>query len=447
MILVQSLRQQLNGNNLARIFSIFLMLFVFQSCILQKQDVEQAKLESQFIKQKNNIDTIKTSLIEKKKIDTIDIIYPDVLKESYNIAIVLPLLLSDIYDKEYNQEVISTAALDFYRGVLLALEDSISKLDININIFVLDNEKSKFKTDTGIIQQLEEIDADLIIGPFLIKNIKVISEFSLKNKIPFVSLFSTIDSCIVKNPYFISLEPTEVRFIENVSRYIEKNFKNHNIILITTSTGKTDFALKTVLNTIDTSVFSSFKTSTVNVNNISWSTASYIKLLNDEKNVLLFLIDNEVMVNSIITNLVAVENEIVTIVPFKWLYFNSVDISYLEKINTYFVSKPIMEYSDSSVIVFTKRYRKKFKTEATKYSYTAYLTMLYFTNQLVSHGKYFPKEAFVKNPEQKSRFFYFQRTNNSQGFDNSNVKFYTFNKHKLEEAKPLIVRDIDEDKK
>lgn len=436
MILVQNLRQQLSGSS-GRILIFFLLIITFISfyaCKARKITKEQENLTYAFDKYKNVKDKANHYAEDTSKVmdydDSLDLLYPVILKEEYTIAYLLPFILQDLPLGLEDQSRISQIAQEFYMGAAMAIEGPCRNLKSDFIIHVFDTENRQNKIKTEIFSKLNDHDIDLIIGPFVADYVKIISSYSNDKHVNVFSPLVNIDTCLKENPYFISPKPSDYIHLEFVSKYIYKHYKDHNVIFIGSDEKKNKQYLNYMKNFIDTSVFLRITDATVNIT--TWKSAPYMPFLNKEKNVLLIPIDDEILVNSIITNLIAEENGITIFAPSAWLNYRSVDIEYLQTLNTHFLIDSYIDYYDPLIIKFIKDYRRKYKTEPSKYSFKGYDYTLFTTRMLSRHGKYFQREKLTDTNYVHTRFD-FKNVNNNKGWENTNIQLIKFDNYILKE--------------
>ncbi len=120
-------------------------------------------------------------------------------------------------------------AAEFYEGLLLAV-DSLKKIDVDINLFVYDSEANTNKVKR-VISDLEIINPDLILGPFLPKNIALVNRFSIENQIPFVPPLMKDDSTLKHNSYLFQVMPPQTSEMEIYADVISQYY-DQNIIIV-----------------------------------------------------------------------------------------------------------------------------------------------------------------------------------------------------------------------
>ncbi len=166
------------------------------------------------------------------------------MRTPVKVALALPFFTDERYSIEMSaeQDTIDSeeihkkqngfrgrVAVELYEGLLLAI-DSLKKRDIDINLFVYDT-----KADTNqlkkILGDLEIVQPDLIIGPFLRENIALMNKFSTEKKIPFIPPLMKDDSTLRHNPNLFQVIPSHQDELEIWSEYIAQ-YRKKNIFFI-----------------------------------------------------------------------------------------------------------------------------------------------------------------------------------------------------------------------
>ena len=156
-----------------------------------------------------------------------------------NVSVLLPFRSATInYDsiKEveslFEDRNLYTIALDFYSGVLYAVED-LKKLNISVKLNVFDTENSVNKT-LEISNNTQIINSDLVIGPLIPRNFETLSSLEFLESIPKVFPLSTIPIKIIKG-VVLAVTPRNL-LRETMLDYLDKKIdRDENIVIITDS--------------------------------------------------------------------------------------------------------------------------------------------------------------------------------------------------------------------
>ncbi|MDB3963635.1 LysM peptidoglycan-binding domain-containing protein [Flavobacteriaceae bacterium] len=184
-----------------------------------------------------NKDSIETSY----NISKLDSIYFKKRRKNnqLNVSVLLPFRSATInYDsiKEveslFEDRNLYTIALDFYSGVLYAVED-LKKLNISIKLNVFDTENSVNKI-LEISNNTEIINSDLVIGPLIPRNFETLSNLEFLELIPKVFPLSTIPIKIIKG-VVLAVTPRNL-LRETMLDYLDKKIdRDENIVIIADS--------------------------------------------------------------------------------------------------------------------------------------------------------------------------------------------------------------------
>ncbi len=192
--------------------------------------------------------------------------FEPVLKEEYNVALLVPLYLEELIieddllpggddandplpiqfrpdEKELSMaelEKIWTEGLSpnhksftfisFYQGVLLAL-DSISAKGVNINLHVYDVcedfQKARKLTDLPEFNTM-----DLIIGPFHRQSLSYVAAFGRRHDIPVVSPLLPDNRQLRGFPNLFKTSPSLETMLHELAGYLSQNYPQENIIVV-----------------------------------------------------------------------------------------------------------------------------------------------------------------------------------------------------------------------
>ena len=184
-----------------------------------------------------NKDSIETSY----NISKLDSIYFKKKRKNnqLNVSVLLPFRSATVnYDsiKEveslFEDRNLYTIALDFYSGILYAVED-LKKLNISVKLNVFDTENSVNKI-LEISNNTEIINSDLVIGPLIPRNFETLSNLEFLESIPKVFPLSTIPIKIIKG-VVLAVTPRNL-LRETMLDYLDKEIdRDENIVIIADS--------------------------------------------------------------------------------------------------------------------------------------------------------------------------------------------------------------------
>ena len=190
---------------------------------------------------KETITVNKDSIETFYNISKLDSVYSKKRRKNnqLNVSVLLPFRSATVnYDSI--KEVVSlfedrnlyTIALDFYSGILYAVED-LKKLNISVKLNVFDTENSVNKI-LEISNNTKIINSDLVIGPLIPRNFETLSNLEFLESIPKVFPLSTIPIKIIKG-VVLAVTPRNL-LRETMLDYLDKKIdRDENIVIIADS--------------------------------------------------------------------------------------------------------------------------------------------------------------------------------------------------------------------
>ena len=183
----------------------------------------------------------KDSIEISYNISKLDSIYSKKRKKNnqLNLSVLLPFRSASInYDSIneveslFEDRNLYTIALDFYSGILYAVED-LKKLDILVELNVFDTENSVNKI-LEISNNTKILNSDLIIGPLIPRNFETLSNLEFLESIPKVFPLSTIPVKIIKG--VVQAVTPRILLREKMLDYLNKKIdREENIVIIADS--------------------------------------------------------------------------------------------------------------------------------------------------------------------------------------------------------------------
>ena len=162
-----------------------------------------------------------------------------------NVAVMLPFNLgttqtdtSDIAKQVLKRDRVMNIALDFYSGVLMAV-DSAKALGISTNLFVYDTQYNRADGQAGNDRKIEALlnkndfsKMNVVIGPLLTSNVEKTSRLLRDRAIPVVS---PIVPEVQMQANLFQSRPADKLLREQMLRFIKQEGRGKNIVVIADS--------------------------------------------------------------------------------------------------------------------------------------------------------------------------------------------------------------------
>lgn len=412
MISVLSRRLPLNGNK-PLFFLVFLMM-VLPSCdLFKKQPREVTKKPPE--KEKKDlpyfkIDTIKTEAEKAAIEDSIAFFYPITEKDTYDIAMLLPLFLNEENLSGRNRRIASIA-YHYFEGFKMGL-DTVKSCGTNFRLHVFDSE-NKASTYDSIFQQMERdgLPIDLMVGPFFSRNVKKVADFAYEKKINLLTPFVFDDSAFLKNPYYFSGANDMTKIGQKAALYAEEQEWLPKFFTFTTRAEMDSILVDTFVNTLQYNRIADSFSANFRLFETDWNNRKLLDTLYDDSlNVLFVPSDDEVFVSSFISGLKQRKKgtkeeqkrlkkqdkplEDLDIVVFgleSWLDFGFLDLKTIKRYNIHFFTQEYIDYQSLEVNNFVDGFRNELKIEPDNYAFKAYDHAVLMGRLMHLHGRYFQR--------------------------------------------------------
>lgn len=270
--------------------------------------------------------------------------------------------------------------LEYYEGVLMAI-DTLKSRGMNITLDVIESNNdstsiniSKIKTNTN-----------LIIGPVFPKTFPAVAGFAKRHSIPIISPLST-EETNATNPFVVQMNtPQKFRFKAMVDYIIQHNDHTHVCIVYNNeSLEKKSMNLCKAAFNERKSDLESKHISFEEIYFPSAGTAGLDRALGKKENAIVVVLSKQqAFANNIVTKLYqASKSHKIELwgLP-QWETYENLELDFLYDLKFKLVTSGEVDYTSPLANQFIKRYREKYGTEPTKFSFQGYDQMLYIVNQ------------------------------------------------------------------
>lgn len=330
----------------------------------------------------------------------------------------------------------STNYLDFLSGSLLAL-DSLKSLGISVNLKVFDTQREPSRV-RSIIESGKLNDADIIIGPVLLSNAEIISEFSVRKKTPLVIPFLSSENLINNNPYLFQLSTSTPGELNCIAEYIAQ-YNDYCITIIYTNDNNEPELANYLKSKLEQRFAEKMTGIIPEIKEIIYDPAIKMDLSaellstlsQDKKNMVIIPSTNEAFVYVAVTQLFfQLKNYQIELFGMpQWSVFQNVDLQYLHALNLRFLTSYYFNYNDPDIKNYLGKFRKEFGTEPVSltrkgcnYAFLGYDILWHFMNAFHEYGNKYFKHAGQINYDLLMNSFRFKKYSAHSGFENTSLK-------------------------
>ena len=176
-------------------------------------------------------------------VERVNLLDSTFLKDKINFSLLLPFKANEIiFDsledtkKLLQERNLHTLSLDFYSGVIFALE-TLNKKSLNVSLNTYDTENKYSKLDQ-IVDELVTNEADFIMGPLIPSNFDYISNNKVLENIPKINPLST-NPIISRKNVFQSVTKAE-KYRKKMFAYLDRVIDTtQNVVIVADSLNRT----------------------------------------------------------------------------------------------------------------------------------------------------------------------------------------------------------------
>jgi len=378
-----------------------------------------------------------------------------VFRDTYNIAIMLPLYLDmndSMESKRKREDPVkiferSKVALEFYEGVLIAI-DSMRKQGFSANIFVYDT-----KNDTAevkkILKREEMLNVDMIIGPLYRANLMVMLDTAEERNIKMVSPFITTNRIIKTHSNLSKVKPSVQVCIERLAEYIYNTYLDDSariygpknlLIIHNDDPGEkllSEIFVKKINSFTANKADSSIVPDKIPIKVIGYSERE-MEAVNEalslaDTNIVIVPSRDQVFVSKLIANLNRKDEEYSHIVfglPV-WKYFNNLESGQRHNLNIHIASPNFIDYDREEVKRFEHQYVNRFNVYPSNYAFEGFDIAYYYLNILKEYGYNF--QTYLPDAEKDllQASYSFKKDGIEGGYENKNVFILRYEDYKL----------------
>ena len=351
------------------------------------------------------------------------------MKTTYNIALLIPLYLSDVPQMEVDpapdaaeQENRPLQFVQFYEGFRMAL-DSLKETGVSLKVTVYDAERDTLKT-LKLLQGSELKNMDLIIGMMYHRNFQLVADFAEKNNIAIVNPLSERDQILENHKKVFKVRPSlKTQFSELIS-YLQSNFKDSTMVVISDNLRMN--------NTIANNIITAMEDKKADVH-LADGYGEVLSLLSKKKgNIIILISDNKSYVLDVVTKLNEHRNEFgMTLLGLpRWDRFEDIEADYLVNLKTHVMAPYFVDYDDPGVKKFVSMYQDRYQTDPDALAFQGFDITFYFVNALWKYGKSFDRcipDLRMKSLQTDFRF----SSSKENGFENQYWEIYEYDNYHL----------------
>ena len=360
----------------------------------------------------------------------------------YQVALMVPLYLSDIGSIEVSKENIAKTRksramsfLQFYEGFMIAAE-RLEKQGLKLDLTVIDVTDSESSGERAV-SEISGMDLDLIIGPFYGSAFNVVEDYAKANGITIVNPVTSRMSVIEDNPNVVKVKPGNMGMVFTLSNLVKNSYSDANVFIVSREKAEDSLFLSQLEHHLNLAVNSEVMVSgdaflqyarnesermemgnhivpTVDVEGQTYSTDDFqnggteqvvidnpvkryayseigqvkSQLSGVRDNVIIAYGNDNVFATQMLNTLTrqAERFPITLVCAPDWSKYEKLLVDNLLKMNAIYVSDFFVDYESDEAKQFVRRFREKYVGEPRKYAFEGYDVGYYFLSALMQYG-------------------------------------------------------------
>ncbi|MCH2228862.1 MAG: LysM peptidoglycan-binding domain-containing protein [Crocinitomicaceae bacterium] len=298
------------------------------------------------------------------------------VKTEYKVALLLPFHLD--YTSGYS-EYLSSLSTQFYMGASMAL-DSLKDKGLNAKVYFFDT-KSDSAEIAKIMGGREFLNMDLVIGPLMSGNMKMVTEFCKQNKIRVVTPVASDAGLLEGNRLVYSGVGSNISLMNGMASYMLANYSNDRIILVKPTDEKSLPLYEAFRKSFNQSGFVGDRPSLIETTIDGFNT--YIKRGVNTRFVVPTIdkrTASKFMKNLNRSSFRSKADDLFVYGTKEWINFTDINDVYKNKYNFHYATSNMEDYYSDLAIDINKEFRVRYKTDMSKFSMQAYDVVTYFCN-------------------------------------------------------------------
>ncbi|MCY1521523.1 hypothetical protein D9M68_563380 [compost metagenome] len=305
-----------------------------------------------------------------------------------NVSVLLPFKLDKVNLNTATKAQLAETdmAIDFYQGLTMGI-DSAASFGLNFNLHVFDS-----RDDNARLLMLTKNEqfkkSQLIIGPVFPEGIKYLSNLVISRDIPLVSPLAATRPSDFNNPKLISIIGHIDQHSEKIAAYIGNKYSVERGIVALINSKKAEeeeFAqpIRAYLNK---------KYPNLIIQEFASASVFETRMIRGKKYAVVICSSDPAFVNPTVDKLARLAKLRANDYEFQlfghpaWLK-QSYNIEQLQVLHTIISTSYYINYKDTGIISFIKKYRAKYSFEPSEYAFKGFDIGFYFGKLLARHGK------------------------------------------------------------
>lgn len=371
------------------------------------------------------------------------------IKPTYKVVLMLPFYLNLMEQAEdssmtykaserLNKQLYQKAqyAIEFYQGFKMAA-DSLVKQGLNLELSVLDTENDSVKMQE-ILKDSSLQQADLIVGPFFLKNFQSVADFAKEQNINIVSPVKLSNKILLGNKFVSKVTTSSPILLKYLGKYMHDSLRTENLLMVYPDQFKdrrrAEVLKKEYYNSAQNSEDSSRISS---IKEVYWNSKEFwqlkSKLDTSQTNCLVVPSDDQAFVTNLLTKLSLLEDYRFKVFGLQaWENYDNIEVNYLQALNVHLVVTEYTDEQSKDVIAFNRRFMESYQMVPDQFAFLGFDVGYYYLQLMKEYGINFEVMFAETQQELLSRKFNLIKTGIESGYENHSTYLIRYKDYRKE---------------
>ncbi len=351
------------------------------------------------------------------------------LRNTYNIALMLPLFLDEMADLNLNElpQDPYTAYnplkfVQFYEGFRMAF-DSLTRAGVPVKLFVYDVPRDTSRT-REILGDTALLSVHLIVGLLYHRNFTMVAEFAEQHNIPIINPITERTDIVERNPLVIKIHPSSGSRMEEMASFLKRNCSDGQIQIIRNNQYRNRDMPEDLIRLC--------YAGEVPVLVAEGQSEAIGRLASNRMNYLVAFTDNSMYALELSRRLYELRNDYaITLIGLpEWKQMEGLETEYMVSLHCHLMTPWHIDYSDEGVKRFTRDFQQIYLCDPDILAFKGYDIALYFITALRQYGVSFIRCLDETRVDLLHTRFRFEKTNQG-GYENRYWDIIEYNNYRL----------------
>ncbi len=344
-------------------------------------------------------------------------------KSIYNVAVLLPFFVGEI---DYQEESSNPLVVSLYQGIKTAVEE-LNQRNIPIRLFAYDTKKDPVVT-SELLKDKALASMDLLIGPLSAATVPIVSVFAQEHQINVFNPLSENAAVVGHNLFaFLFQASTETQARRAADFMVHQTDKVAKVAVFY-SEGKQEEVVKA--RAFQRRIACSCGEDTVTMVPMGVEESQqFLAMLRardkgEEQDIwelspipqdlshVYIASKDELIVSNVLSAMEMLSIQPIIMGDASWLQQGYLTVDWLQQLRLYLVAPQYIDYANSVVADYRKKFYINFAQHPTYHAYVGYAMMIFLGKMLSQYGSYFQKEwAYYTGHIFSDRFYGYHHDN------------------------------------